>query len=78
MPVGDCDPRAATLFPLVETAFQVSLDTGIRYGEVAAVLGLGPVGILTAILLTRSAAIVLASDPKPSRRKLPRRAGSRR
>ena len=66
--VGECDPRSATLFPLVETALQISLDTGIRYREVAAVLGLGPVGILTAILLWRSGAIVLASDPKPWRR----------
>jgi 2-desacetyl-2-hydroxyethyl bacteriochlorophyllide A dehydrogenase len=66
--VGENDPRAATLFPLVETALQISLDTGIRYGEVAAVLGLGPVGILTAILLARSGARVLPSDPKPWRR----------
>jgi 2-desacetyl-2-hydroxyethyl bacteriochlorophyllide A dehydrogenase len=66
--IGEYDPRAATLFPLVETALQVSLDAGIRYREVAAVVGLGPVGILTAILLTRSGAIVLGSDPKPWRR----------
>jgi 2-desacetyl-2-hydroxyethyl bacteriochlorophyllide A dehydrogenase len=68
VPVGDHDPRAATLFPLVETALQISLDADIRYREVAAVLGLGPVGILTAIMLTRSGADVLASDPKPWRR----------
>jgi 2-desacetyl-2-hydroxyethyl bacteriochlorophyllide A dehydrogenase len=66
--VGECDPRAATLFPLVETALQVSLDAGIRHREVAAVVGLGPVGILTAILLARSGAVVLGSDPKPWRR----------
>jgi 2-desacetyl-2-hydroxyethyl bacteriochlorophyllide A dehydrogenase len=66
--IGDCDSRAAALFPLVETALQISLDTGIRYREVAAVLGLGPVGILTAILLTRSGAVVVGSDPKPWRR----------
>jgi 2-desacetyl-2-hydroxyethyl bacteriochlorophyllide A dehydrogenase len=65
--VGDCDPRTAALFPLVETALQISLDTGIRPREVAAVLGLGPVGILTAILLARSGAVV-GSDPKPWRR----------
>jgi 2-desacetyl-2-hydroxyethyl bacteriochlorophyllide A dehydrogenase len=62
------DPRAATLFPLVETALQLSLDAGVRYGEVAAVLGLGPVGILTAMVLERSGAVVLGSDPKPWRR----------
>jgi 2-desacetyl-2-hydroxyethyl bacteriochlorophyllide A dehydrogenase len=66
--IGGCDPRAATLFPLVETALQISLDAGIRHREVAAVVGLGPVGILTAILLTRSGATVLGSDPKPWRR----------
>jgi 2-desacetyl-2-hydroxyethyl bacteriochlorophyllide A dehydrogenase len=68
VPLGECDPRAATLFPLVETALQVVLDAGPRYREVAAVLGLGPVGLLTAILLARSGAIVLASDPKGWRR----------
>jgi 2-desacetyl-2-hydroxyethyl bacteriochlorophyllide A dehydrogenase len=68
VPIGECDPRAATLFPLVETALQISLDSGIRYREVAAVVGLGPVGILTAVLLTRSGAVVVGSDPKPWRR----------
>jgi len=73
--VGEHDPRAATLFPLVETALQISLDAGIRYSEVAAVLGLGPVGILTAILLSRSGASVIASDPKPWRREAARACG---
>jgi threonine dehydrogenase-like Zn-dependent dehydrogenase len=75
VPLGECDPRVATLFPLVETALQVSLDAGPRYREVAAVLGLGPVGLLTAILLSRSGAIVLASDPKPWRRDTARACG---
>jgi 2-desacetyl-2-hydroxyethyl bacteriochlorophyllide A dehydrogenase len=70
VPIDDCDPRAATLFPLVETALQISLDTGIRHREVAAVVGLGPVGILTAILLTRSGAVVVGSDPRPWRREV--------
>jgi 2-desacetyl-2-hydroxyethyl bacteriochlorophyllide A dehydrogenase len=68
VPIGECDPRAATLFPLVETALQISLDSGIRYREVAAVVGLGPVGILTAVLLMRGGAVVVGSDPKPWRR----------
>ena len=68
VPVGGCDPRLATLFPLVETALQVSLDAGLRYREVAAVLGLGPVGILTAMVLARGGAAVVASDPQPWRR----------
>ena len=66
--LGDADARTATLFPLVETALQLTLDAGVRYGEVVAVLGLGPVGILTATLLTRSGATVVGSDPKPWRR----------
>jgi 2-desacetyl-2-hydroxyethyl bacteriochlorophyllide A dehydrogenase len=66
--IGATDPRTATLFPLVETALQISLDAGVRYREVAAVLGLGPVGILTGILLMRNGATVVGSDPKPWRR----------
>jgi 2-desacetyl-2-hydroxyethyl bacteriochlorophyllide A dehydrogenase len=66
------DARAATLFPLVETALQLSLDAAPRYGEVVAVLGLGPVGILTGILLARGGAVVVASDPKPWRRETAR------
>jgi 2-desacetyl-2-hydroxyethyl bacteriochlorophyllide A dehydrogenase len=73
--IGTCDPREATLFPLVETALQISLDAGIRYREVAAVVGLGPVGILTAILLARSGATVVGSDPKPWRRETARECG---
>ena len=75
VPVVGLDARAATLFPLVETALQLTLDTGVRYGEVVAVLGLGPVGILTALLLVRSGAAVVASDPKPWRRELARTLG---
>jgi 2-desacetyl-2-hydroxyethyl bacteriochlorophyllide A dehydrogenase len=73
--VDDADARNATLFPLVETALQLSLDAGVRYGEVVALLGLGPVGILTAVLLARSGAIVIASDPKPWRRQAARACG---
>jgi 2-desacetyl-2-hydroxyethyl bacteriochlorophyllide A dehydrogenase len=66
--VGGCEPRAAALFPLVETALQISLDAGARFREVVAVIGLGPVGILSAILLARSGAVVVGSDSKPWRR----------
>jgi threonine dehydrogenase-like Zn-dependent dehydrogenase len=52
----------------VETALQISLDAGVRYREVVAVIGLGPVGILTGILLMRSGATVIGSDPKFWRR----------
>jgi 2-desacetyl-2-hydroxyethyl bacteriochlorophyllide A dehydrogenase len=75
VPIAGADARAATLFPLVETALQVTLDAGVRYGEVVVVLGLGPVGILTSMLLARSGATVVASDPKPWRRQLAQRCG---
>jgi 2-desacetyl-2-hydroxyethyl bacteriochlorophyllide A dehydrogenase len=66
--VGDLDPRAATLYPAVETALQVCLDAAPRLGETVVVVGLGAVGILVAVLLARSGAVVLGSDPAPARR----------
>jgi 2-desacetyl-2-hydroxyethyl bacteriochlorophyllide A dehydrogenase len=68
VPVDGLDPRAATLYPLVETALQVSLDAGARLGEVAVVVGLGAVGILVAVLLVQAGAVVLGSEPVPARR----------
>lgn len=62
------DPRAATMFPLVETALQIVLDAGTLVGELVVVLGLGVVGILTAALLQRSGASVIAAEPKEWRR----------
>jgi 2-desacetyl-2-hydroxyethyl bacteriochlorophyllide A dehydrogenase len=66
--VDDLDPRAATLYPLVETAVQVSLDAAPRLGETVVVVGLGAVGILAAALLSRTGAVVLGSEPEPARR----------
>jgi 2-desacetyl-2-hydroxyethyl bacteriochlorophyllide A dehydrogenase len=68
VPLGDIDPRRATLFPLVETAFQISLDAGDVRDRQVVVLGSGPVGILSATLLKRAGAHVLAIDPVESRR----------
>jgi 2-desacetyl-2-hydroxyethyl bacteriochlorophyllide A dehydrogenase len=62
------DPRLATLFPLVETALQVTLDAGPVLAEPVAVLGLGAVGLLTALLLRRAGATVLAAEPRAWRR----------
>jgi 2-desacetyl-2-hydroxyethyl bacteriochlorophyllide A dehydrogenase len=62
------DARAATLFPLVETALQVSLDAGSRLEESVVVLGLGPVGTLSAALLQRGGANVIGADPRVDRR----------
>ena len=68
VPVDDVDPRVATLFPLVETALQVALDAGSILEEVVLVVGLGPVGILTALMLQRAGADVIGSDPLGWRR----------
>jgi 2-desacetyl-2-hydroxyethyl bacteriochlorophyllide A dehydrogenase len=62
------DPRGATLLPLVETALQVTLDAGARFGQVVVVTGLGAVGILTGALLARAGAHVIGSDPLAWRR----------
>lgn len=68
--LGEVDARAATLFPLVETALQISLDAGPLAGESVVVFGLGAVGLLTATLLRRSGARVLAVEVAPWRREL--------
>lgn len=64
------DPRLATLFPLVETAFQITLDSGNVLGERVVVVGLGTVGVLTALLLQSAGAQVMGVDPSPWRRRL--------
>jgi 2-desacetyl-2-hydroxyethyl bacteriochlorophyllide A dehydrogenase len=65
---GVTDPRSATLFPLVETALQLTLDAGAVAEETVVVLGLGAVGLLTALLLRRAGARVLAAEPVDWRR----------
>ncbi|MCU1616459.1 MAG: 2-desacetyl-2-hydroxyethyl bacteriochlorophyllide dehydrogenase [Frankiales bacterium] len=69
LPAGT-DPRSGTLFPLVETGLQLSLDAGHVAHETVVVLGLGAVGVITALLLQRSGAVVLAADPLAERREL--------
>jgi 2-desacetyl-2-hydroxyethyl bacteriochlorophyllide A dehydrogenase len=68
--LGDIDSRHATLFPLVETALQISLEVGIPKSETLVILGLGPVGILTGALLTRSGANVVGGEPLAWRREV--------
>jgi 2-desacetyl-2-hydroxyethyl bacteriochlorophyllide A dehydrogenase len=75
VPLDAVDERSATLFPLVETALQVSLDAGPRIEEPVVVLGLGPVGVLTAALLQRSGADVVGVDPRADRRSTAIRSG---
>jgi 2-desacetyl-2-hydroxyethyl bacteriochlorophyllide A dehydrogenase len=64
------DPRTATLFPYVETGLQLSLDAGPVARETVAVLGLGAVGLITALLLQRAGATVVDADPSDERRAL--------
>jgi 2-desacetyl-2-hydroxyethyl bacteriochlorophyllide A dehydrogenase len=64
------EPRVATLFPYVETGLQLSLDAGQVAQETVVVLGLGVVGVVTALLLQRAGATVLAGDPSEERRAL--------
>lgn len=66
--LGSVEPRLGTLFPLVETSLQITLDAGGVLGQPVVVIGLGAVGILTAALLERAGARVLAAEPKPWRR----------
>jgi 2-desacetyl-2-hydroxyethyl bacteriochlorophyllide A dehydrogenase len=70
VPVDGLDPAAATIYPLVETALQVSLDAAPRLGELVVVTGLGAVGILTAALLARTGAEVVGCEPLPARREI--------
>jgi 2-desacetyl-2-hydroxyethyl bacteriochlorophyllide A dehydrogenase len=69
------DPRSATLLPLVETALQITLDTGPVAHEQVVVLGLGAVGVLTSLLLQRAGARVIAAEPMPDRRAVAERFG---
>jgi 2-desacetyl-2-hydroxyethyl bacteriochlorophyllide A dehydrogenase len=64
------EPRTATLFPLVETALQVSLDAERARGALVVVAGLGVVGLLVALLLQRDGARVLGSEPQTWRRRV--------
>ena len=64
------DPASATLFPLVETALQVTLDAGTGYRDRVIVLGAGVLGLLTALLLQRSGQRPLLAEPQAWRRVL--------
>lgn len=67
--IDGLDPHTATLFPLVETALQVSLEVALEPAPVV-VAGLGVVGLLVAVLVQRAGAQVVGSEPLPWRREL--------
>lgn len=75
IPLPAIDPAAGTLFPLVETALQVTLDAGTAYLDNVVILGAGVVGLLTALLLKRSGRRPLCAEPLAWRRDLAGRLG---
>jgi threonine dehydrogenase-like Zn-dependent dehydrogenase len=68
IPLPAIDPASATLFPLVETALQVTLDAGTGYRDRVIVLGAGVLGLLTGLLLQRSGWQPLIAEPLEWRR----------
>jgi threonine dehydrogenase-like Zn-dependent dehydrogenase len=70
VPLPAIDPASATLFPLVETALQVTLDAGAGYRDRVVVLGAGVLGLLTTLLLQRSGWQPLLAEPQAWRRAL--------
>src|SRR5215469_3879052 len=70
IPLPAIDPASATLFPLVETALQVTLDAGTGYRDRVVVLGAGVLGLLTSLLLQRSGWLPLLAEPLAWRRVL--------
>ena len=68
VPLPAVDPAAATLFPLVETALQVTLDAGNGYRDRVIVLGAGVLGLLTGLLLRRAGWRPLIAEPLEWRR----------
>ncbi|HXS64664.1 MAG TPA: dehydrogenase [Streptosporangiaceae bacterium] len=70
IPLPAVDAASATLFPLVETALQVTLDAGAGYRDRVIVLGAGVLGLLTGLLLQRSGWRPLIAEPQEWRRAL--------
>src|ERR1700749_2187579 len=75
VPLPAVDPAAATLFPLVETALQVTLDAGNGYRDRVIVLGAGVLGLLTSLLLQRAGGRPLIAEPQEWRRAVASSAG---
>ena len=73
--IDGIEPRIAALFPSVETGLQVALDAGRVDGRTVVVLGQGPIGVVSALLLARRGANVIAVEPRPARRRVAAEAG---
>lgn len=70
IPLPAVELPSATLFPLVETALQITLDAGTGYRDRVIVLGAGVLGLLTALLLRRSGQRPVCAEPQEWRRVL--------
>src|SRR6204780_1622612 len=68
VPLPAVDPAPATLFPLVETALQVTLDAGSGYRDRVVVLGAGGPGLLAGLLLQRPGWRPVIAEPLQWRR----------
>src|SRR5262245_34071189 len=73
--LGDVEPRAATFFPMVETALQITVEAAALTGRAVVIIGLGLVGLLTSLLVRRETAVVLGVDPLGWRRDVAQRLG---
>lgn len=70
VPLPPVPPAAATLFPLVETALQVTLEADAGYRDRVVIFGAGVLGLLTALLLQRGGRRLVCAEPVAWRRGL--------
>ncbi|MBI3694423.1 MAG: alcohol dehydrogenase catalytic domain-containing protein, partial [Acidobacteria bacterium] len=77
VPDGISPDRACFVEP-VNTCLKAVVKCEIRAGEVVAVLGQGPIGLLFTMLAAQWGAVVYATDPLAARRDLGARVGARR
>ena len=70
-PLGDIDPQLALCLEPAYVSFHCIRESGLRYGDSVAVIGLGALGLL-AIAMARAAGAdrIFAIDPLPGRRRL--------
>jgi 2-desacetyl-2-hydroxyethyl bacteriochlorophyllide A dehydrogenase len=68
LPIEGLVETDATLFPLVETALQVSLEVDLDPGGFVVVVGLGVLGLLVSLLLHQRGLDVRAIEPRLDRR----------
>ncbi len=75
VPDGVSMDRACFVEP-VNTCYKAIVKCEVQAGDIAAVLGQGPIGLLFTMLLVRRGAIVYATDPLETRRELAQKLGA--